>query len=62
MTDVVAIYVDALARAVDQLLHGSEPDEIEAAAETLSRLDPGHPALPALAERARATRQRVWLH
>ena len=62
MTNIVAMYVDALTRAVDQLLHGSEPEEIEAAAATLSRLDPGHPALPALHERARATRARLWLH
>ncbi len=62
MSDVVAIYVAALKRAVDQLTHGSRPEEIEAAAETLRMLDPDHPAVPALHERARERRERVWLH
>jgi hypothetical protein len=62
LTDVVAIYVAALNRAVDQLLNGLEPDRIEAAAESLGQLDPGHPVLPALRARARERRGRMVLH
>ena len=62
LTDVVSIYVAALQRAVEQLTEGQEPAEIEAAADLLRELDPGHPAIPALYERVREGRERTYLH
>lgn len=60
--NVVALYVSALRRAVEQLIDGRDPDEISAAAADLKRLDPDHPALPALYARARERQARPTLH
>jgi hypothetical protein len=62
LSDVVTLYVEALKRAVQQLTEGREPAEMEAAAWELKQLDPAHPALPALYERAREHHARTTLH
>jgi regulator of protease activity HflC (stomatin/prohibitin superfamily) len=62
LLNAVEVYIVVLRRAVHQLIHGTRSDEIEITAARLRILDPGHPVLPALDERVRATRERLTLH